>query len=79
MGGVGSAHFNDYIKSCADAFLEARRHGSEICTIMEIMSYDSSYPSFKYNANAISDFVGKLQLNIPDSDVYEHVKKLVMK
>ena len=79
MGGINSPYFTEYIKLCGDAFLEARRHGTEISTIMEIMFYDSSYPAFTYNSNAISDFIGRLQLNIPDKDVHEYVRKLVMK
>lgn len=47
--------------------------------LMDIMSYKSNYPAFKYNPNAIADFRDKLQLSIPDEKLPELIRDLIKK
>lgn len=77
MGGIKSKHFNKYEELCVDAFKAARKHQRVVIRLMEIMSYCSNYPSFKYNKNAIPDFRRRLMLHVPDEMIAVEVKKLV--
>lgn len=79
MGGPTSPAFDDFVKFCAEALISARQHADDICTLMEIMSYRSNYPAFKYNPNAIADFRSKLFLHLPDEKMLKVAKKLAMK
>jgi dihydrodipicolinate synthase/N-acetylneuraminate lyase len=50
MGGRDSAYFQEYLRLCVEAFLEARRHSEAVITLMDIMFYESNFPAFKYVA-----------------------------
>lgn len=52
MGGLNGAAFVHYKKLCCDCLLEARKHVDEIIVMIEVMTFHSQYPAFKYNANA---------------------------
>ena len=77
FGGVKSPDFQEYIKQCVQALKIARKHFSQVKTLMEIMAYDSTYPSFKYNAHAIKDFENRLVLDIPDQQIEAKVMQLI--
>jgi hypothetical protein len=47
MGGIKSADFKEYTKQCTDALKVARKHAKQVKTLMEIMTYHSSYPAFR--------------------------------
>jgi hypothetical protein len=47
MGGRDSDHFKEYTRLCTLALLETRRHAEAVTTLMEIMSHESNFPSFK--------------------------------
>lgn len=47
MGGRKSADFQEYTRQCVQALLVARKHAKQVKTLMEIMTYHSSYPAFR--------------------------------
>lgn len=77
FGGVKSPDFLSYVKQCSQALSIARKHFAQVKTLIDIMSTNSSFPSFKYNTHALRDFENRLELDIPDQKVEEHVLKLV--
>lgn len=77
MGGKRSAEFVEYRRLCAKALLSARKHATALIGLMEIMAFESEYPSFAYNKYAISDFRGRLMLDVPDDKVEHEVNKLI--
>lgn len=48
LGGKGSAYYNKYMQLCADALRVARKHAAKVVSMMEILSYMSNYPAFRY-------------------------------
>jgi hypothetical protein len=47
MGGVNSPYFEKYVNLTTEAFKVARKHTSDIISLMEIMSHKSCYPAFR--------------------------------
>ena len=47
MGGKSSPYFKKYKEACVEAFNIARKNASQVITLMEIMSFQSNFPSFK--------------------------------
>eukprot|EP01038_Epipyxis_sp_PR26KG_P015739 gene15739-21306_t len=79
MGGRTSPDYELYSKLCLDALLVARKHEKQVSTLMEIMTFKSNYPAFKYNPHSIRDFRAKLFLDLPDKSVEAQVAKLLQK
>lgn len=77
MGGRNSKWFDSYRERCTQAFMTARKHAKEVTRLMEIMQYQSNYPAFRYNANAIKDFRARLYLDAPDSSMSKIVDRLI--
>lgn len=48
MGGRKSPDFQEYQRQCVQALLVARKHAKQVKNLMEIMTYHSSYPAFRY-------------------------------
>lgn len=48
MGGRKSPDFQEYTRQCVQALLVARKHAKQVKNLMEIMTYHSSYPAFRY-------------------------------
>ena len=48
MGGLKSADFESYTKQCVQAFLVARKHAKQVKALIEIMTFHSSYPCFRF-------------------------------
>jgi phosphatidylinositol kinase/protein kinase (PI-3 family) len=46
---------------------------------MDIMSFESNYPAFRYNKNAIADFNARLMLDKPDEEVPAVIDALMTK
>lgn len=53
MGGRNSPDFKEYQRQCVQALLVARKHAKQVKVLMEIMTYHSSYPAFRYSASYI--------------------------
>jgi hypothetical protein len=47
MGGRKSAEFAEYTRLCTQALLVARKHAKAVKSLMEIMTFHSSYPAFR--------------------------------
>jgi phosphatidylinositol 4-kinase len=77
MGGRFSKDFLEYTRQCTQALLVCRQHADTICTMLEIMSYNSFFPCFKYNPFAIKEFRARLMLDVPDCDVEYEWNRLV--
>lgn len=77
MGGPKSETFQEYIRQCTAALLVARKHFKQVKTLMEIMSFHSSYPAFRYNSHSIRDFRSRLFLDMPDNAVEAQVRNLM--
>jgi phosphatidylinositol 4-kinase len=74
MGGVDSPDFERYITLTTQAFKLARTKTTEVLKLMEIMACQSSYPAFKYNANAITDLESRMMLDVSDGKLEEVVR-----
>ena len=79
MGGRKSQYFQLYIDLCTHAFLVARKHYNAISMMMEITSYESNYPSFQYNKEAIFDFKNRSLLDVPDDKMKAEILRLANK
>lgn len=77
MGGRGSGYFKEYERQCAQNFIVARKHFSQVSKLLEIMCSHSTYPAFLYNPHAVSDFEAKLCMDQPDSKVVRIVEGLI--
>ena len=58
LGGKGSVYYNRYMQLCADALLVARKHAAKVVSMMEILSYMSNYPAFRYLHNLPTNVIG---------------------
>lgn len=76
MGGKLGSLTSQYLQLCSSALAAVRKHGTFLLGLMEITAYKSSYPSFRYNKNAISDFKKRLLLGFSDSQLREEVEKM---
>lgn len=76
MGGKGSRYYNRYMQLCSDALRVARKHAAKVVSMMEILSYMSNYPAFRYNANAINDFRSRLHMKVSDENLPQLIQKL---
>ena len=79
LGGRNSALYSEFVDLVRDGFQAARKHASELITLLEIMNYRSNYPSFLYNSHAIADVKSRFFLDANDSDVPRLVTNLVNK
>jgi len=77
MGGRSSKWFGEYRKRCVQAMLTARKHSRQVMSLMEIMQYQSNYPAFRYNPNAISDFRSRLYVDAPETAITDIVERLI--
>eukprot|EP00602_Paraphysomonas_sp_CaronLab_P002946 CAMPEP_0185031036 /NCGR_PEP_ID=MMETSP1103-20130426/18268_1 /TAXON_ID=36769 /ORGANISM="Paraphysomonas bandaiensis, Strain Caron Lab Isolate" /LENGTH=741 /DNA_ID=CAMNT_0027566391 /DNA_START=414 /DNA_END=2639 /DNA_ORIENTATION=+ len=69
MGGPTSPDFDTYMSLTTDAFKAVRKYTDDICMMLEIMSFNSSYPAFRYNPDAILDLRRRMMLDVPDHDL----------
>jgi phosphatidylinositol kinase/protein kinase (PI-3 family) len=65
MGGRYTPEFSKFARLLRKGFVCARKHSKEVVTLMEIMMFESNYPCFNYNPNAIRDFKQRLRLSDP--------------
>jgi phosphatidylinositol kinase/protein kinase (PI-3 family) len=79
MGGLSSPHYQKYRDLCISAFRVAREHNREVEGLMNIMTYESNYPAFKFNRNAVVDFRARLMLDLDDHKVPEIIDGLLKK
>lgn len=77
MGGIDSAYFAEYARLCTLAFACARKHVDTLATLFEIMAFESNYPAFKYNANAIADLRSRMAMHIPDAELRGEITRLI--
>lgn len=71
--------FRHYMKLCTDCLSIARKHGDDVVSLMSIMSHQSQYPAFKYNASVISDFKSRLLPEVGDDKLEGAVEAMMMK
>ena len=76
MGGERTEYFAMYKQLCVDCLMCAQKHADSLISLMEIMSYRSGFPSFRYNSHAIADFQKRLHL---DKKTKEEVTGVVTK
>ena len=76
MGGPDSNLTIQYKSLMTQAFKAARKHKDELIGLMEIMTYKSNFPSFKYNPRAKQDFVERLMLDVEDSRIQDKMEEL---
>jgi phosphatidylinositol 4-kinase len=67
---------SQYKRLCTAALSAARKHHQRLLSVMEIMSYNSNFPSFKYNKNAIIGLKERLLLNVSEDQLAGEVEKL---
>lgn len=57
MGGPNSPYFEEFCKLCTKAFLVAREHAYSVIQLMEVMSFQSNYPAFRYVSICVNVYV----------------------
>lgn len=77
MGGQKSPHYAEYVDLCVQAMSCARRVSDGAVAMMEILTYKSNFPAFRYNSNAIADFKTRLLPKVADKDLAKAVNGLL--
>ncbi len=77
MGGRRSTYFAKYRDYCAEAFIHIRKKWELIETLVEVMSLNSNYPAFKYNANALRDMKRRMHMDVRDEEVEQLMDRLI--
>ena len=76
MDGPDSTLTAQYKSLMVAALKAARKHSDELIGLMEIMTYKSNFPSFKYNSRAKQDFAERLMLHVEDDQISDKVEEL---
>lgn len=77
MGGLKSPYYAEYASLCTQALLCARKSSQDAVSLMEILTYKSNFPAFRYNPSAIEDFKARMWPQVPDAQLEKQVQKLL--
>ena len=79
MGGLNSSLFGQFENLCYEALVVAREHVEEVICLMDILTYKSNYPAFKYNPRAKEDFRDRMLLHLSKAQLKEEVAKMMQR
>lgn len=77
MGGLSSPYYADYVSLCVEALSCARKCSKAAVVMMEILTYKSNFPAFRYNPDAIDEFKRRLLPRVADADLESQVKRML--
>lgn len=79
MGGRKSEVYDTYLQLCGQCLSALRKHTDALCSMMEIMAYESNYPAFRFNPNAIQDMKARLVPSASEADIPDIISNLMNK
>ena len=77
MGGRSSRYYTLYKDLCKQAFKIARKNAHSILSLVHLMSHESSFPSFTYDAQAAQHMKSRFLLDVPTNLIDKRVDDMI--